>query len=95
MGKPKYYLGQLLRDRVTSKIHYIKHIADKDTTDGFDIVIYTVPPIETMGAGLHTPNDVLRHWVIGNSKMVKKYQVVPKREQKVILEMAALLYDKT
>lgn len=91
MGKPKYYTGQILRNRSTNVIHYIRHISDKSIYPSF---IYTVPPISEANKEL-TPNQVVMLWVMSSSKLTKEYQIVAKKEAKQIKQVMELLYEQT
>lgn len=98
MGKPKYYTGQLLRNRSTGEIHYIKHISNGDASSGpisITFSIYTVPPISKAGQEKWTPNDTLHHWVITKHRLTKEYQVLNKKLAEPILLTMRLLYEQT
>ena len=93
MGKAKYYTKQLLRNRTTNEIHYIKHISTKGKIS-IGCTIYTVPPISKFGEVSWYPNDVVRYWIVGTSKLTKEFQILNKKETIVILNSMRLLYGK-
>lgn len=85
MGKPKYYENQILINRTTNKIHYMRFVG---------MIHYAVPPIELFGKDYVSANQALDNWILSKKELQRKFKILPKREAKLILQTMELLYEQ-